>query len=392
MPTLVWLNPYDQIRLVDPGRVLLKDPSPAYPYPLYARDLYPHLTAPTWETPEQFQANYADQAGLFDPSGTDAEIRSFLQGEARKFEASQTANQIPDGACLHIKIYGNYWFWDHNPTYTECWYNYNGFGNPRVIYDYWSTEYPIFDTKYYPGFFCNGGDATLQGSKVINLPPDTFALAFGPDYWHKDHVEIVEWKPDCALQGGVQNPMPIPPPAKPTLVAGVPLPAEPPRTNPPVLHGGVTVNTGPLPGYVQMNPELDGSYSGNLGVPCPCVDGQPGPPGADGAQGPPGPAGADGPPGADGQPGPPGADLMLKEYIYRTRERDPQTGNLVDVDTPIWVPADLQNDSGSAFWLIYRYLENLKLLFQVDNIQERGAVEVFPQGEAPSGFQGEGIG
>lgn len=83
---------------------------------------------------------------------------------------------------------------------------------------------------------------------------------------------------------------------------------------------------------------------------------------------------------------------MLKEYIHHSKKRNPQTGMLEDEDYLIYVPYDGVNDCMSTFWLIYRELELLKAMFAEAQRHEFGTIEVFPEGEAPSGFQGEGIG
>lgn len=378
--------------LVDPGAVV-------FPNGMSAGDLFPKLLSPKWESFSEFQSNFSPSPPLFDPSASDAEIKTNLEGWARINTANTSFDEVPVGQCYHIKI------WQHkaisyqeltgdtDPPFPHPWCDLQA-GEKILTYDYWHTELPTFDCIdiQTSGNICSLYPKFVETIDFHGVSPVYLGPSFTVYYCQGGQVEIVEYKSTCASTEEPQEPMPIELPSTPELVPGVPLPDEPPRTNPPVLNGGVTYNTGPLPGYVEMIPEEDGSYTVDIGVPCPCTDGEPGPPGEPGEQGPPGPPGPPGIDGDEGPPGEPGQDMALERFIFKRRQINPETGELENQDIDIYVPSDGENNSATAFAILYEYLEVIQRLFLRERSVEGATIEYYPEGKAPLGIPGEGLG
>jgi len=188
--------------------------------------------------------------------------------------------------------------------------------------------------------------------------------------------------------------MPPEEPIVPSLPEGVPPPPAPPRSSPPLLYGGVVENTGPDPGYVNLTPTEDQGYVMDLGVPCPCVDGEPGPPGPpgppgeDGEQGEPGPPGEQGPPGEPGEGG--GDEMQMKPLKLQYPYFDPEQNRWRVRERIVHVPANNEADFGAAYEELWSALKQILLALKPPVTEQRVYGEWFPDGESPSGDHGDG--
>lgn len=387
--------------LTDPGALPAVAPSEAFPEGITWGDIYPESFQPTWEFPSSFQQTWEQSEPSLDFSSDEA-LKGSVQEYARYQAGIERFADVPAGKCYHIRIYQTKRLFHPLPgepfNDDEDWLCNAIAGDVFLTYDYWSTAFPEFECpEWYinPPAFCAGYPQKLE-TIAFNGPIPPYV---GPPFFNAlcggGHFEVVGYRDDCNT-GEVQEPMPLDPPVSPPLIPeGVPMP----NVNPPVkLFGGVTYNTGPEPGYTELEPVL-GGYAVNIGVPCPCSDGAPGPegpqgpPGPQGPAGPAGPEGPEGPEGPQGEPGEPGGDgMQLDPMILKIREYNPDTGNEEQVQQLIHLPSDGENTMAVAYQVIIRHLEKIERALGV----KRGAVvaraEYFPEDEAPEGFPNEGVG
>ena len=345
-------------------------------------DIWPSSTSNFYESPSDFQANYTNLVPLFDPFSLDSVNETTLQYARQKaaYDSDGDWGEVPVGSCLHIQIFKNYFAWNSNAPY-NCiipWYP-DGQQN-ILVWDYWSYEPPVFANTPFCNSFCAGYEICFEGQTLTNPPPGVFPGGFGDTYSNLDYWIVTAYKADCDDIGNIgEEPIMVAEPIVPTLPEGVPAPPPPPRSNPTILHGGVVENTGPSPGYVELVPEPDNSVTINLGVPCPCTDGEPGPPGADGEPG---------PPGADGEPGPPGADgvdLMLVPKRITRPVINPETGEIEPRNIDCFVPGDGTNDLSTLVNEILLLLAEIQMnrLWPLES--ERSGGDAFP-------YPDEGVG
>lgn len=357
-----------------------------------AGELFPSLGKSTWESPQVFIENTPSTlTPLFDPR-TDEPSEFF--GDYARWETGaehpELFGEVQDAACMHIKIYADYWQWNNQPPYNCTQRYYPPSQQNILIYDYWSTQIPNFGWKTYHNTACSGVDSPLDGNTVTNLPPNTPASGFGADYWTLNHWIVTEQRPNCSVPGGEQEPMPVDPPIVPSLPVGIPEPPVPPRSIP-TFNLGVTENVGLDPGYTELVPETDNTFTLNIGVPCPCVDGDPGPEGPAGPQGPQGPMGPQGPEGPEGPQGPQGVDTMeMKPLSLRRPYYDPEENRWRVREFEVFVPATATNDFGAAYAELWYALQELMKLRRQPHREELVYGEWFPEGELPSGDHGDG--
>lgn len=306
-----------------------------------AGDIYPSLGGSLFERPGDFIKNTPSSlTPLFDPGSDDP--AQFFDGYAHWDTAGENPElfgMVPEGSCVHIKIYGDYWQWNNaangcTKDHIEAWQG-------SLIYDYWSYDLPEFADKHYDNYACFGGtiNAPLEGRRVTNLPPNTFAIGHGPDYWDNESYEVTEYRPDCSTPGGETPVMTVEIPEIPSLPDGTPPPPPPPTV--PTLYGGVVTTVGtPEEATTDFVP-FEGGYKLDLNIYCPCEDGEPGPPGADGA---PGAPGADGAPGEQGPPGTGGYTPMIPKEADLP-QFDPEDGKWKIVPRTIHLPDDGEGNS-----------------------------------------------
>lgn len=84
--------------------------------------------------------------------------------------------------------------------------------------------------------------------------------------------------------------------------------------------------------------------------------------------------------------------MALERFIFKRRQIDPETGELENQDIDIFVPSDGENNSGTAFAILYEYLEVIQRLFLRERSVEGATLEYYPEGKAPLGIPGEGLG
>ncbi|OQR26368.1 hypothetical protein BWR59_31605 [Pseudomonas sp. Bc-h] len=123
------------------------------------------------------------------------------------------------------------------------------------------------------------------------------------------------------------------------------------------------MNVGGTTGYTHLDPIDPFTYQVNIGVPCPCTNGDKGDKGDKGDQGDPGAPGAPGstgPKGDKGDKGDPGdGTSMLKEFTVTRKMQNPLTGAVEDHEDTVFLPTDGTNDMGTAFGILFHSLFQL---------------------------------
>ena len=272
-------EPLEGLVEINPGTMLLHG-STTY------GDVFPESAAPYFKTREAFIDEFN-----FDLPPLTAE--NFSDPEVFKLYAEHT----------YAALDGNY----EEQLYDTC-YLYEIYEQRRVsiadpntssgcdiwtgtTYDYKTSQWwptpPVFDCDQQPifghptwlnckeyGYFVH----PITGAHLFEFGPDWFPPSYPVYRCGYGYYTIVDETDDCDSVTGEQFRVPITQP-DPTLPSGVDDPPPPRLSPPPVLNSGITENTMSDPGYAELVPEEDGSYTLNIGVPCPCTDGEPGPPG-----------------------------------------------------------------------------------------------------------------
>lgn len=349
-----------------------------------AGDVYPSVETPqplTWDL-------FANQSGtllnpLFDPR-TDDPATFFTPFALRKLAEIEPELfvEIPDGFCMIIQIFADTFNFTSITDPSPCVPVVLPGNEQLLVATIFSYEFPIIHRGTINSGFPCFADAPIEWATD---PSTGYSSRFfdSRDQKRNFSFKVTKYFPHgCGTFPRLEGEVPEIP-IVPSLPTGVPTPPPPPSTVP-KLYGGVVTNVPEdVPPLVTLTPHLDG-YQIDIEVFCPCVDGEPGPPGADGEPGPPGAPGA---PGADGEPGPPGEDgqdMALKKVILQRKFPD-ETGVIKLRAEEIYVPTDGVNDMSTTFGALFGLLQVIFLGAPLVRSGKEVTGEWFEAGEGPHG-------
>ena len=350
LPNYHWLDP-KQIPLWDDG-------------PLYG-EVHPDNTPPKLEGKAEIGDNWNPDYDMPQWGQDDTTFYLNAQDWLRHKYLAGKAEYLPPGKEYCWEVFSNNGTQTSLPLNCEIQFD----GPPRLVAHFWTTEEPSLYEYPQPFIYPCGGEEAgswLQVSvSLAGLVDDTdnyFEEGFDLASCYAENTVLTNcgWREPGTTE--VNLPVPIPVPPALTRPEGIPDVPPTPQAPPPTLVGGIAINTGNDPGYVELEPQEDHSILVNVGVPCPCTDGQDGEPGPQGPQGPPGPQGPQGPQGEQGPPGTGGDGVC--DFVEKTLTRkdiNPDTGEVYERNVTVQIPTNGEVDMTSL------YDEMFYLLLQIFN-------------------------
>ena len=284
MVLVALFNPYAGLNgnnyiTIDPSQV----PLPAQtqtgtPTTIPAGELFPTLTGRIFEQASNLANNLPSELQTQLP--TDAvDIQQFLQAYAKIQAATQLGGvaDVPAGCAWHIQIWGNH-IYQYDPGGGNNFTFGVLYATPQLVADYWAMGLPTVTTEAIgPG---NGTNLTpynplnLSETVYTNLNAISTVKAYDDTFTVFMFTKVIGYS--CNPPYNEETPVSaIPPPAAPTLPAGLALPVVPQTCPPPIIVSGIVTQAPPgNAGGVSFVPNGEGGYVANITLPnCTCSDG-----------------------------------------------------------------------------------------------------------------------